>query len=162
MANRMYSETPESRFVEAARTVIPSGVASDPPVDIEKIVANVVPDPVAGKILTAVKSEDGTTVMKWDDGVVFQDDDALSILAYIRLSNEFDVENYLDFLFTFDAAKFQEDFASEIEAWYERGFEQYTGQSIAYDLYMTLLTEMMLHTTNVLFNSYLITKKIYW
>ena len=64
MANRMYSETPEPRFVEAAKAIIPNGVASGTPVDIEKIAANTVPDPVAGKVLIA-KTSSGKTVMEW-------------------------------------------------------------------------------------------------
>lgn len=56
---RTYSETPEPRFVEAAKTILPDGQAAGTPVDLSAIAA-----PEAGKYLHA-KTSGSKVVMEW-------------------------------------------------------------------------------------------------
>lgn len=64
--SRTYSQVPEPRFVEAAKTVIPSGEANGTPVDMAKLVAQQVPTLVTNKYLHT-KTSSGATVMEWAD-----------------------------------------------------------------------------------------------
>lgn len=64
--SRTYTKVPEPRYVQAANQIIPGGLASGTPVDVEKLVAQQVPTLVTGKYLHT-KTVGDKVVMEWAD-----------------------------------------------------------------------------------------------